>query len=161
MIDSTHLKAHRTAASLSKRGARPRAIGRTKGGLNSKLHTICDEFGRPLTFFLSAGQMSDAKGALALLSALPSAKVLLGDKGYDADWFREALAARGTKACIPARRGRKHPAKHDVKLYRKRHRIENHFARLKDWRRIATRYDRCGEIFLSAIFIAATVIFWL
>jgi len=105
--------------------------------------------------------MSDAKGALALLAKLPPAKMLLGDKGYDADWFRGALAERGTESCIPARRGRKNPANHDFKLYRQRHRIENLFARLKDWRRIATRYDRCGELFLSAICIAASVIFWL
>jgi transposase len=114
-----------------------------------------------MTFFLSAGQMSDAKGALALLSSLPPAKILLGDKGYDADWFRDALAERGIDACIPARRGRRNPAGHDATAYRKRHRVENLFARLKDWRRIATRYDRCGELFLSTICIAATVIFWL
>ena len=122
---------------------------------------ICDGLGRPLTFFLSPGQMSDAKGALALLDALPPAKIILGDKGYDADWFREALEDKGVAACIPARRGRKNPARHDRKLYKQRHRIENLFARLKDWRRIATRYDRCGELFLSAICIAATVMFWL
>ena len=105
--------------------------------------------------------MSDAKGALVLMDALPPAKVLLGDKGYDADWFREALEDKGIAVCIPARRGRKYPASHDRKLYKQRHRIENLFARLKDWRRIATRYDRCGELFLSAICIAATVMFWL
>ncbi len=122
---------------------------------------VCDGLGRPLTFFLSPGQMSDAKGALALLNALPPAKALLADKGYDADWFREALEDKGIAVCIPARRGRKNPASHDRKLYKQRHRIENLFARLKDWRRIATRYDRCGELFLSAICIAATVMFWL
>ena len=105
--------------------------------------------GRPLTFFLSPGQMSDAKGALALLDALPPAKILLGDKGYDADWFREALEEKGIAACIPARRGAQEPARHDRKLYRQRHRIENLFARLKDWRPASpTRYDRCGELFL-------------
>jgi transposase len=116
---------------------------------------VCDRLGRPLTFFLSPGQMSDAKGALALLDALPPATMLLADKGYDADWFREALEENGISACIPARRGRKNPAGHDRKLYKQRHRIENLFARLKDWRRIATRYDRCGDLFLSAICIAA------
>lgn len=69
--------------------------------------------------------MSDAKGALALLGSLPPAKVLLGDKGYDAGWFREALTVRGIDACIPARRGRRNPADHDAKLNRKRHRVEN------------------------------------
>ena len=105
--------------------------------------------------------MSDAKGDLALLGSLPPARTLLGDKSYDADWFREARTERGIVACIPARRGRRNPAEHNANLYHKRHRIENLFARLKDWRRITTRYDRCGELFLSAICIAATVIFWL
>ena len=122
---------------------------------------VCDGLGRPLTFFLSPGQMSDARCALALLDALPPAKTLLADKGYDADWFREALEDKGIAACIPARRGRTNPARHDRKLYQQRLRIENLFARLKDWRRIATRYDRCPKVFLSAVALAATVIFWL
>ncbi|WP_425414923.1 IS5 family transposase [Rubellimicrobium mesophilum] len=160
MIDSTHLKVHRTAASLRK-GGFARAIGRTKGGLNSKLHMVSDGKGRPLTFFLSPGQMSDAKGALVLLAEMPRAKRLIGDKGYDADWLRDELKARGVRVCIPARSKRKRPATHNRKLYKKRCRIENAFARLKDWRGIAMRYTRCGDLFLSAIAVAATVIFWL
>lgn len=75
---------------------------------------------------------------------------------------RTTLVLLGIGAGPPsARRGRRNPADHDTSLYRKRHRIENLFARLKDWRRIATRYDKCGDLFLSAICIAATVIFWL
>ena len=77
---------------------------------------VCDELGRPLPFFLSPSQMSDAKGALALLEALRPAKTLLADKGHDADWFREALDDKGIAACIPARRGRRNPARHDPKL---------------------------------------------
>lgn len=95
------------------------------------------------------------------MDALPPAMVLLGDKGYDADWLREALEDKRIAACNPARRGRENPARHDRKLYKQRHRIEKLFARLKDWRRIATRYDRCGKMFLSANCIAATIIFWL
>ena len=129
--------------------------------MNTKLHAITDTNGRPIRFFISAGQISDYTGAAALLGDKPKAQWLLGDRGYDADWFREALDDRGIAACIPARRGRKNPAAHDRKLYKQRHRIENLFARLKDWRRIATRYDRCGELFLSAICLAATVMFWL
>ena len=105
--------------------------------------------------------MSDYKGAALMLDALPPAQQLLGDKGYDADWFRQALAARGIMACIPSRSNRKTPIKHDRMLYRHRHRIENMFGRLKDWRRIHTRYDRCAHTFMSAIRIAAAVIFWL
>ena len=105
--------------------------------------------------------MSDYKGAAMMLSALPDAKELLADKGYDADWFRNALAERGIAACIPSKSNRKTPIEHDRTLYRQRHRIENMFGRLKDWRRIHTRYDRCAHTFMSAICIAVAVIFWL
>jgi len=129
--------------------------------LNSKLHAVCDGQGRPLIMLLSEGQMSDYKGAALMLNALPRAKELLGDKGYDADWFRHALAKRGITACIPSKSNRKAPIEHDRSLYRQRHKIENMFGRLKDWRRIHTRYDRCAHTFMSAICIAAAVIFWL
>ena len=110
---------------------------------------------------LSEGQMSDYKGAALMLPVLPKAKALLGDRGYDADWLRKALAARGIVACIPSKANRKVQIPHDKALYRQRHRIENMFGRLKDWRRIHTRYDRCAHTFMSAIALAATVIFWL
>ena len=110
---------------------------------------------------LSEGQMNDYKGAALMLDALPPAKALLGDRGYDADWFRKALAERNIAACIPSKRNREVPIPHDAILYRQRHRIENMFGRLKDWRRVATRYDRCPKVFLSAIALAATVIYWL
>jgi transposase len=111
--------------------------------------------------FLSAGHRSDYLGAKALFSSLPEAKVLVADRGYDADWFRWALADRSIEPCIPSRKGRKDPVSHDPTVYRQRHRIENMFARLKDWRRIATRYDRCVRVFLSACALAAVVLFWL
>ena len=79
MIDATHLKAHRTAASLLKKGMFPDVSGRTKGGLNSKLHAVCDGQGRPRVMLLSEGQMSDYKGAALMLHALPRAEALLGD----------------------------------------------------------------------------------
>jgi transposase len=109
---------------------------------------------------LSEGQMSDHRGAALMIDALPSAKAMLGDRGYDADWFRSALAERGIAACIPSKRNRKSPSRM-TPFYRQRHRIENIFGKLKDWRRIHTRYDRCAHIFMSAICIAASVIFWL
>ncbi|MBP1804508.1 transposase [Rubellimicrobium aerolatum] len=85
--------------------------------------------------------MSDARGALAVVARLPLAKRLLGDKGHDADWLRDDLKARGVRACRPARNGRTRPATHNRRLHEKRCRIENAFARLKDWRAIAMR---CG-----------------
>jgi transposase len=110
---------------------------------------------------LSEGQMSDYRGAALMLDALPRARTLIGDRGYDADWFRQALAARGTEPCIPSKTNRLTPIPHDPVLYRQRHKIEIMFGRLKDWRRIHTRYDRCAHTFMSAITLAAIVIFWL
>ena len=110
---------------------------------------------------LTEGQTSDFKGAALMLDALPPAKAMLADRGYDADWFRNALIARGIAPCIPSKVNRKIPIPHDRILYRRRQRIENMFGKLKDWRRIHTRYDRCAHTFFSAIAIAATIIFWL
>ena len=110
---------------------------------------------------LSEGQMSDYKGAALMLSAMPAAKELLADKGYDADWFRAALAGRGVAACIPSKSNRMAAIPYDAVLYRQRHKIENMFGRLKDWRRVHTRYDRCAHTYFSAICIAAANAFWL
>lgn len=143
--------------------------------MNTKRHAICDSKGRPITFFVSAGQVSDYIGARALLSSLPNVDWLLGDRGYDADWFREALQDKGIRACIPGRTQRNSPIKYDKRRYKRRNRpsrdtatqctagqrYEIMFGRLKDWRRVATRYDRCPKVFLSAIALAAIVIYWL
>ena len=95
------------------------------------------------------------------MSSLPRADWLLADRGYDADWFRNGLKDMEIEPCIPSRKSRKKTILHDKARYKLRHKIENMFGRLKDWRRIATRYDRCPELFLSAIALAATVLFWL
>jgi transposase len=105
--------------------------------------------------------MSDHKGARVILDALPEADNLIADRGYDSNWFRKALRDKGIKPCIPSTRSRKRRIAYDKALYRQRHRIENMFGRLKDWRRVATRYDRCAHTFFSAICIAATVAFYL
>jgi transposase len=109
----------------------------------------------------SFGRDEGIRRAAALFSSLPPAKALLADRGYDADWLRDALADRKIEACIPSKSNRKTQIPHDRLLYRKRHKIENMFGKLKDWRRIHTRYDRCAHTFMSAIAIAAIVIFWI
>ena len=129
--------------------------------MNTKLHAVADTKGRPIRFFLTAGEVSDYTGARALMNSLPSADWLLGDRGYDADWFREGLQDKDIKPCIPSRKSRSKPVKYDKRRYKRRNRIEIMFGRLKDWRRVATRYDRCPKVFLSAIALAATVLFWL
>lgn len=113
-----------------------------------------------MALWLSAGQVSDYKGAGALLDRLPEAKEMLADRGYDANWFRTALKAKGITPCIPPKKNRRAFIPYDAILYKKRHKVENMFAKLKDWRRIATRYDRCSHTFFSTICIAAAGIFY-
>jgi transposase len=129
--------------------------------MNTKLHAVTDTRGRPVRFFITAGQVSDYTGAAALMNGLPEADWLLADRGYDADWFREGLIDKGTRPCISGRKSRKTTIKYDKRRYKRRNRIERMFGRIKDWRRVATRYDRSPTVFLSAIMLAATVIFWL
>ena len=114
-----------------------------------------------MALLLTEGQTSDYKGAARLLDVLPKAKEMIADRGYDADWFRSALKAKGITPCIPPKNNRNAFTAYDANLYKKRHKIENMFAKLKDWRRIAMRYDSCAHTFFSAICIAATVIFYL
>ncbi|KXF88971.1 transposase [Phaeobacter inhibens] len=129
--------------------------------MNTKLHAVTDASGRPIRFFMTAGQVSDYTGARVLLRSLPAADWMIADRGYDADWFRDALKDKGIRPCIPGRKSRDKPVPYDKRKYKRRNRIEIMVGRLKDWRRVATRYDRCPKVFLSAIALAAAVIFWL
>ena len=103
--------------------------------------------------------MSDHKGAGIVLEKLPPAKTPIGDRGYETNRFRATLLARGIAPCIPPTKNRKETIQYDKTLYKQRHRIANLFAKIKDWRRIATRYDRCAHTLFSAICLAAAVLF--
>jgi transposase len=127
--------------------------------LTSKLHVVADARGRPLRVGLTAGQCHDAPQALPLLAGLTPA-YLIADRGYDSDPLVAALAARGTCAVIPPRRKRRHPRDYDVARYAQRHPVERLFSRLKQFRRVATRYDKLDAHFLAFIHLAATVL-WL
>jgi putative transposase len=129
--------------------------------LNSKLHAVCDDAGKPVHLLLTAGHTSDYTGARCLLPCLFNAKHLIADRGYDADWFITALKKQGLTPCIPPRKNRTTRRHYSKTLYKQRHKIEVMFGRIKDWRRIAMRYDRCAHTFFSAICLAATVIFYL
>lgn len=131
-------------------------------GTQTKRRTVMiDANGRPISLFMTAGQVSDYTGAAALLDSLPRAQWLLVDRGYKADWFRDALQAKVITPCIPGRQSRTEPTCYDKHRYKRRNRIEIIFGRLKDWRRAAPRYDRCPPVFLPAVALAATVLFWL
>lgn len=110
---------------------------------------------------LTAGNVSDVTAAPALLARAGRMRYLLGDKGYDADRLRRSLREIGATPVIPGRRSRKRTIRFDEQRYRGRHLIENAFCRLKDFRRVATRYDKLAANFLSAVALATAVAFWL
>ena len=120
---------------------------------------VADARGRLVRCQLTAGQRHDAPQALPLLMGLSPAFVV-ADRGYDSDPFVAALAARGTCAVIPPRRKRRHPRAYDPVRYAQRHPVERLFSRLKQFRRVATRYDKLDAHFLAFIHLAATVL-WL
>lgn len=113
-----------------------------------------------MAFTLSPGNLADISEAPALLDKCPAPARLLADKGYDAGSLRHRLAATKTEAVIPSTRARKVPIPYDAEAYRDRNLIERAFCRLKDWRRIATRYDKLAINFASAVAIAAVIIWW-
>ena len=119
---------------------------------------MVDPWGCPTRILLTPGQASDLEGADAFLPDL-AADVLIADMAYDADArVREPLARAGKRAVIPSKPGRKNPIPLDEKLYKARHLIENFFARLKQFRAIATRYDKTARNFLAAVHLAAAII---
>ena len=121
---------------------------------------MTDGYGRIAAFSLTPGNVADISAAPALLATMPAPRRLLGDRGYDANSLRAVLARAGTEAVIPSTRSRKRPIPHDVRAYRARNLIERAFCSLKDFRRIATRYDKLAQNFLSAVAIAATILWW-
>ncbi|CDG38894.1 Mobile element protein [Asaia bogorensis] len=109
------------------------------------MHAVTDRNGQLLSFFMTAGPISDYTGAAALLDSLPAAEWLLADRSYDTDWFKDGLEEKGVRPCIPGLRSRTTPMSYNKRKY---------------WHRVATRYDRCPTGFFSAVCLAATVIFW-
>jgi len=110
---------------------------------------------------ITPGNVHDMKVAKACIAAVPPSRELVGDKGYDGNELRAWLAERGTTAVIPSKRNRKVQLDCDAAIYKQRNVIERMFCRFKDWRRVATRFDRNIKTFMATITIAATVIWWL
>ena len=128
--------------------------------MSTKIHAMVDALGNPVGFFLTGGQAHDLVGADHLLPTV-QADTLIADKAFDADKrVLEPLAAAGKAAVIPPKANRKLSREYDRDLYKARHLIENFFAKLKQFRAIATRYDKTARNFLAAIHIAAAAI-WL
>ena len=139
------------APPAAEKGGTTEAIGRSRGGRTSKIHALVDDRGRPVAFILTPGNTADNCVAPALLAAVKPARRLLGDKAYDTDAIRQLLARHRIEAVIPSSARRKRPLPLDRDAYKRRNRIERMFCRIKDWRRVATRYDRRADNYLAAV----------
>ena len=155
MIDSSTVRVHRHAAG-SRKDSGPREMGRSRGGLTTKIHAMVDEGGRPRRMHLSPGQASDCVEAMTLLEGLEAGTLLIADKAYDTNSILERVAAAGCTAAIPSKSNRRIQRPLDAVVCAGRNVIERFFGRIKEFRRVATRYDKLARTCLSAIILAAT-----
>jgi transposase len=154
-IDATVVRAHQHAAGA--RGKGREDIGRSKGGPTTKIHALCDAHGNPTEIAITPGQAADVKSAQGLIRHLEiGCEAVLADKAYDAAAVRAEIAAQSALAVIPFRTCTKagREAGFDAEIYRNRHTVENLFCRLKQFRAIATRYDKLSRNFLAQIHLA-------
>lgn len=135
------------------------AIGRSRGGLTTKIHASVDALGNPLRLILTGGQVADVTQGQALIEKI-DAGAIIADKGYDCDALIAAIQADGTEAIIPPRSNRKCPRTTDWHRYKARNLVERFFNRLKQFRRIATRYDKLASLFNAFLHLACAYI-WL
>ncbi|WP_373687453.1 IS5 family transposase [Acetobacter sp. P5B1] len=157
MIDSTIVRAHQHSAGASKKGGADQAIGRSRGGLTTKIHAICDAPGNPVELGITPGQDGDITQAEPLLENIdPDA--FLADKAYDADRLINRLIQRGITPVIPPKRNRTTQRKTDFALYREQNLTERFFNKIKKFRAIATRYDKLKSTFLAAVQFASIII---
>jgi len=158
-IDASHIKVHQDASNPAG-GQSNQAIGRTKGGLNTKLSALVDNDGHTLWLSLEAGQRADVKAAQPVIEHLQSGQHLVGDKGYDSDELRGEAEEKGVRTCLASRKNRKEKREFNRGYYRKRHRVENFFGRIKRARRVGTRYEKLDLHFLGFVQLAA-ILDWL
>ncbi|WP_423828216.1 IS5 family transposase [Sphingomonas oleivorans] len=150
MIDSTSVRAHQ-----QQKGGRDHCLGRSRGGLTTKIHAVVDAQGLPIRLGLTAGQAHDGQIADKLLDQLGPHTIVLADKAYDADRIRELIEDQGATPNIPAKSNRKWKPCFSRRLYRERNLIERLFSKLKHFRRVATRYDKLAANFLAMVQLAS------
>lgn len=159
MIDSTTIKVHPCATGYYKNGSQEQGIGRSRGGLTSKIHCMVDALGNSLKFIISPGNENDIALADSLIQDIRNAAIL-GDKGYDSDSFRNTIQNQNCVSVIPGRSNRISPIEYDKELYKVRHLIENFFAKIKNFRRIFSRFDKSVRNYASFLAFTGTIL-WL
>jgi transposase len=158
MIDSTIVKAHAHACGALRRtgGQSSEALGRSRGGLTTKLHAVVSEGGELIRYLLTAGQVNDVTQAERLIQS--GEGDIVADRAYDSDAVVEQIEALGVAAVIPSRSNRKLPRVIDREVYRQRNVIERWFGRLKNFRRVATRYDKTRLSYAAFVAMAAFLV---
>jgi transposase len=153
MIDTSIVRVHQHAACVARN--KKQSMGRSRGGLTSKIHAVVDTNGLPVRLGLTTGEAHDNRLAVKLLSRLKSGAMLLADRGYDADWIRTLARQHGAWANIPPKRNRKEALCFSPYLYRARNLVERFFNKIKQCRRVATRYDKLAANYLAFIQLAS------
>lgn len=159
MIDSTVVRAHCCASGYSGSNQEQEALGRSAGGYSTKVHALVDALGNPLKILVTPGQSSDIKQASQLLNDIGKSSVL-ADKGYDCDKLIDELKEKDCEAVIPPKKNRKKQRSYDKHLYKERHLIECFFNKIKQFRRVFSRFDKNKMSYLSFINFASILI-WL
>ena len=135
-------------------------MGRSRGGLTTKIHALVDIEGRPIRLKLTEGQVHDGRSAANMFATIKAGTILLADRAYDSDALRGTLSARGAWANIRPMPHRKEPQVFSAWVYRKRNQVERFFNKLKHFRAVATRYDKRDDNFLASVQLASLRI-WL
>ena len=157
MIDATIVRAHACASGYIKEGNEAQALGRSKGGFTTKIHALVDGLGNPIKFILTGGHRNDITQAGELLKEQHDT-VILADKGYDSQALIDTLEKQGCSAVIPSRRSAKNPRKMDTEQYKERFLIETFFSKIKQFRRIFSRFDKTTSAFLGFLHFAGALI---
>jgi transposase len=153
MIDTSIVRVHQHGACVARN--KRQSMGRSRGGLTSKIHAVVDSSGLPVRLALTTGEAHDNRLAAKLLSRLKSGSMLLADRGYDADWIRDLVRQRGAWANIPPKRNRTEAMCFSPYLYRARNLVERFFNKIKHCRRVATRYDKLAANYLAFVQLAS------
>jgi transposase len=132
-------------------------LGRSRGGFGTKLHLAVDGLGNPVEFILTGGQEADINQGVALIKG-HDAEAVIADKSYDGDDFVEAIEATGATAVIPPKKNRIFKREYDKIIYKERNLAERFINRIKQFRRVATRYEKTARNFLGFVHVAAIMV---
>jgi len=133
------------------------AIGRSVGGLSTKIHAKVDSLGQLVSILLTPGQVHESQVAHEVFAG-EHCEFFLADKAYDIDHFRETLAEIGIQAVIPSKKNRLKPTVHDCHIYKERNIVERFFQKIKRFRRIATRYDKTARMYLTGVMFVSILL---